>query len=98
MFAATNLNEYNTTAVSDQEFGDMQANLGLCTVCFEFQTLNACPCGGGAICSDQCYYLYWENSHKAYCTVAARRRVVREVLRPLLPKVLVAKINDTVGR
>ena len=88
----------DTSAFLVLVFWNMPAYNGLCIVCLEFGRLNACSCGGGATCSSACYYLYWENSHKAYCTVAARRRVVREVLRPLLPTAVVKQINDAVGK
>ena len=72
--------------------------VGLCVVCMEFNTLQKCPWGGGAYCSNDCFSWHWENEHKTYCPVAARAKAVHAVLRDRLPRHLVRDINRLVGR
>ena len=102
--ATENICMKNLIATTNTIFGsdfflNMETKMvGLCVVCMEFNTLQKCPCGGGAYCSNDCFSCHWENGHKTYCPVATRAKAVHAVLRDRLPRHLVRDINRLVGK
>ena len=71
---------------------------GLCIICFTYDRLKRCACGTEGFCCHACCEIYWIAGHAEWCPVAERQRVVRRILRAYLPKEIVRRINDIVGR